>query len=346
MKNIINLSLLIILLSALSSCNENKKQSDSEKDPMDYQKTYGSPQAVISTEAFPSETESGPLAYAPNVPPLSNSDVVEVRIDIKHKLISVADDVKFWAWTFGDSVPGPVLHIKVGQKVRFKMSNHSKETAEFTPPMPHSIDFHAAMVNPKDKYRSVAPGETISFEWTANYPGVFMYHCGTPAILQHMIYGMVGMTIVEPKDGYPTKVDREFAIVQNEYYLKEKKDGTYMADLDAARKKQPMFVTFNGIAKQYVKNPLKVKAGERIRLYICNVGPNDQSSFHVVGTLFDRVWLDGNPVNEFRGMQTVLLGASSGAIVEFIMPEAGTYPFVDHEFADVEAGAVGLFVAE
>ena len=85
---------------------------------------------------------------------------------------------------------------------------------------------------------------------------------------------------------------------------------------------------------------------ERIRLYVLNVGPNDQTSFHIVGTLFDKVWWDGNPVNEMRGMQTVLLGASSGAIVEFILPEPGTYPFVDHEFADVELGAVGLFIAE
>lgn len=173
-----------------------------------------------------------------------------------------------------------------------------------------------------------------------------MYHCGTPAILQHMIYGMVGMTIVEPKEGFPGKVDREFAIVQCEYYLKKKQDGTYMADLEAAKKKQASYVTFNGMARQYVKNPLKVKAGERVRLYICNVGPTDQSSFHVVGTLFDKVWIEGNPVNEMRGLQTVLLGSSSGAIVEFVMPEAGTYPFVDHEFADVEAGAVGLFIAE
>jgi nitrite reductase (NO-forming) len=114
----------------------------------------------------------------------------------------------------------------------------------------------------------------------------------------------------------------------------------------AARDKNATYVTFNGHPRQYVQNPLKVKAGDRVRLYVCNVGPCGTSSFHVVGTLFDRVWFDGNPMNEMRGMQTVLLGASSGAIVEFVMPEAGTYPFVDHEFADVEKGAVGLFVAE
>jgi nitrite reductase (NO-forming) len=107
-----------------------------------------------------------------------------------------------------------------------------------------------------------------------------------------------------------------------------------------------MFVAFNGVPRQYVNKPLQVNAGERVRLYVLNAGPNGTSSFHVVGTLFDRVWLDGNPQNEMHGMQTVLLGASSGAIVEFVVPEAGIYPFVDHEFADVELGAIGLFEAK
>lgn len=335
MKTITTLTLLISVISTglFAQTSNNGK-------------VYGSPQAVIATESFPKETVSGPVAYAPNVPTLSEKDTVDVRIDVQHKLVTVADNVKFWAWTFGDSLPGPVLRIKVGQTVRFKMANRSMETMQFTPPMPHSIDFHAAMVNPHDKYQNINPGQTITFLWTANYPGVFMYHCGTPTILQHMIYGMMGMTIVEPKEGFPGKVDREYAIVQSEFYLKKKADGTYMADLTAAKKKEATYVTFNGKAKQYVKTPLKAKAGERVRLYVCNVGPNDQSSFHVVGTLFDKVWLDGNPANELHGLQTVLLGASSGAIVEFIMPEPGTYPFVDHEFADVEAGAVGLFKVE
>jgi nitrite reductase (NO-forming) len=309
-------------------------------------KTYGAPNSVITTEDFPKETISGPVAYAPNVPQLSDKDTVDVRIDVQHKQITLNEGVKFWAWTFGDSVPGPVLHVRVGQVVRFKMGNRSKETMAFCPPMPHSIDFHAAMVNPKDKYQSVNPGQTITFMWTPNYPGVFMYHCGSPTILQHMIYGMVGMTIVEPKEGFPGKVDREFTIIQNEFYLKKKPDGTYTPDLESSKKKEPMFVTFNGKPKQYVKTPLHVKAGERIRIYICNVGPCDQSSFHVVGTLFDKVWIDGNPSNQMVGLQTVLLGSSSGAIVEFVMPEKGSYPFVDHEFADVELGAVGIIIAE
>ena len=270
---------------------------------------YGSGEAKLDMKKPATQKlfEGLPLSIAPEVKPLVNAMEHDVRIDVTHEQVQVSDGVKFTAWTFGGKLPGPVLHVKQGDKVKFVMSNRSDQSVNFSPPSPHSIDFHAAMVNPHDKYREVIPGATISFEWTANYPGVFMYHCGSPAILQHMIYGMIGMTIVEPKEGYPTEVDREFALVQSEYYLTKLPDGTYATDMVSAKKKDPMFVTFNGLPAQYVQKPLQVKAGERVRLYLLNCGPNGTSSFHVVGTLFDRVWFDGNPQNEIRAIQTVMM---------------------------------------
>ena len=120
-------------------------------------------------------------------------------------------------------------------------------------PMMHSMDFHAAMVSPQDKYRSIAPGQTIEFEFTLNYPGVFMYHCGTPMILEHIASGMYGMMIVEPRDGYPTKVDREYAVIQSEFYAKpdphkRKVDGAplYVLDAERLRAKAPTYTVFNG----------------------------------------------------------------------------------------------------
>jgi nitrite reductase (NO-forming) len=309
---------------------------------------YGAPPAAISMEKSPSTEHWSGAAFsiAPEVHPVANAPVQEVHLDVTHTEIQVADGVKYTAWAFGGTVPGPVLHIRQGDRVRFSMTNRSDETMSLSPPMPHSIDFHAAMVNPLDKYQQATPGATIRFEWVANYPGVFLYHCGTPAILLHMASGMIGMVIVEPKDGYPTKVDREYALVQSELYLTKAPTGKYVIDIAKAQEKRPTYVTFNGKPSQYVANPLTAKPGERVRLYIVNAGPNGTSSFHVVGTLFDRVWLDGNPDNELRGMQTVLLGSSSGAIVEFVIPEAGTYTFLDHEFADVELGAIGQIVAK
>jgi nitrite reductase (NO-forming) len=212
-------------------------------------------------------------------------------------------------------------------------------------PMPHSIDFHAAMVNPEDKYRSINAGETISFIWTANYPGVFMYHCGTPMVLLHMISGMVGMVIVEPKGGFPGNADKEIAIVQNEYYLKQQ-GGKFIPDTTMAMQKQPNFMAFNGKVAQYVIRPIHVKTGERVRLYFLNVGPNNISSFHIIGTILDKVWIEGNPANEFIGMQAVLVGPAQGAIMEFVLPEKGKYTFVDHSFANATMGAIGELAAD
>jgi len=288
--------------------------------------------------------------------PLDPAPVKEVRLDTTHKIIEIAPGVKFSGWTFGDQVPGPVVRVRVGDRVKFTMTNRSDEPVPgvrlTAAPMMHSMDFHAAMVAPNDKYRSIAPGQTISFEFTANYPGVFMYHCGTPMVLEHIASGMYGMMVVEPRGGYPTKVDREYTVVQSEFYTKldpekRKVDGRPLYVLDGARvrSKAPTYTVFNGRYNGMVDKPLEAKPGERVRLFVMNVGPSNTSSFHVVGTIFDRVWIDGNPDNQFRGMQTVLLGSSQGAIVEFVIPEAGNYVMVDHHFANASQGAIGVIAA-
>jgi nitrite reductase (NO-forming) len=336
--------LFVGMIILFSSCQQNNKTDNTEK-------VYGSPGSIVTNQPNGDTGIKGPLAYAPDVPKTQDGDTVDVKFDVKHKLFQISNTVSYTAWMFGDAVPGPVLKVRVGQTIRFSMTDRSNDTMANMAmhlnmmPMQHSIDFHAAMVNPENKYKSIQPGETIHFIWTANYPGVFMYHCGTPMVLMHMIYGMVGMVIVEPKNGYPGKVDREFSIIQNEYYLKKQGD-VFVPDTAIARLKQPSFVTFNGKVGRHIIHPLKVKAGERIRLYVLNVGPNNASSFHVIGTILDKVWLDGNPKNELVGMQSVYLGPASGAIIEFVIPEKGRYTFVDHSFADADMGAMGSFEAQ
>ncbi|MBI3546419.1 MAG: multicopper oxidase domain-containing protein, partial [Gammaproteobacteria bacterium] len=268
------------------------------------------------------------LSLGAALKPLDPAPVKTVRLDTTHKIIEIAPGVKFSAWTFGDQVPGPTVRARVGDKIKFSMTNRSDEPVPgvrmTAAPMMHSMDFHAAMVSPQDKYRSIAPGQTIEFEFTVNYPGIFMYHCGTPMILEHIASGMYGAVIVEPREGYPTKVDREYFILQSEFYVKpdpakHKINGTplYVLDGEKLRMAQPSYTVFNGVHNGMVKNPLPTKVGERLRLFVLNVGPSKTSSFHVVGTIFDRVWFEGNPDNQFRGMQTVLLGSSNSAIVEF-----------------------------
>ena len=327
-------------------------------DPYDTAKMdFKTPPAVLSPERHTGPFSAGSaLNMEPTLKALDPSPVKEIRLDTTHKIIEIAPGVKFSAWTFGDQVPGPVVRARVGDRIKFTMTNRSDEQAPgitvMAAPMMHSMDFHSAMVSPQDKYRSIAPGQTISFEFTLNYPGVFMYHCGTPMVLEHIASGMYGMMIVEPRGGYPTKVDREYAVLQSEFYTKpdpQKRmvDGQplYVLDGDRVRAKSPTYTVFNGRYNAMVDKPLPAKPGERVRLFVMNVGPSNTSSFHVVGTIFDRVWMDGNPDNQFRGMQTVLLGSSSGAIVEFIIPEAGNYVMVDHHFANASQGAIGLIAA-
>jgi nitrite reductase (NO-forming) len=316
-----------------------------------------SPPAKLSNQRHTGAFAAGAaLSMGAELKPLDPAPVKEVRLDTTHKIVEIAPGVKFSAWTFGDQVPGPTIHARVGDRIRFSMTNRSDEPVPGVriaeAPMMHSMDFHAAMVSPQDKYRSIAPGQTIEFEFTLNYPGVFMYHCGTPMVLEHIASGMYGAVVVEPRGGYPTRVDREYVVIQSEFYVKpdprkRRVEGAPLYVLDGARLRaaQPTHTVFNGVHNGMVAKPLTAKPGERVRLYVLNVGPSKTSSFHVVGTIFDRVWLEGNPDNQMRGMQTVLLGSSNSAIVEFMIPEKGAYVMVDHHFANASQGAIGLISA-
>jgi nitrite reductase (NO-forming) len=341
-----------LLLIGVAGCDRRAFSASDPYDParMDLKPA---PARVTSEPSTGALASGSALSMTAALKPLDPAPVKEIRLDTIHQLIEIAPGVTFSAWTFGGQVPGPTIRARVGDRIRFKMTNRSGDPVPgvrlVAAPMMHSMDFHAAMVSPQDKYRSIAPGQTMEFEFQANYPGVFMYHCGTPMILEHIASGMYGAVIVEPRGGYPTKVDREYVIIQSEFYTKPDPDGRktgggvlHVLDGDRLRAAQPTYTVFNGVHNGMVKKPLPAKAGERVRLHVLNVGPSKTSSFHVVGTIFDRVWIEGNPDNQFRGMQTVLLGSSNSAIVEFRIPEDGAYIMVDHHFANASQGAIGL----
>ena len=340
-----------LLVAMLVGCSPARDRYDESK--MDLKPK---PATLTETRHTGPFLSGDALSIVPSIARLAPGDVRTIQIDVVDQVIEIAPGVNFNAWTFGGHVPGPVVHARVGDRIRFSMTNRSDETMPGTPsfgmPMMHSMDFHAAMVSPQDKYRSIAPGQTISFEFTLNYPGVFMYHCGTPMILEHIASGMYGVLIAEPREGYPTKVDREYVIVQSEFYPHPDPRGRtvdgkplYVLDTEKVRTKASTYTVFNGVYNGMVDHPLPAKPGERVRLYVLNVGPSNTSSFHVVGTIFDRVWIDGNPDNQFRGMQTVLLPSSGSAIVEFKIPESGKYVMVDHHFANASQGAIGVIDA-
>jgi len=345
------LAFCLVSLLALGGCAKSSDRYDESK--MDL---HPKPAALLDARHTGPFAVGTALSLVPSVTKLVPDAVKTIQLDVVDRVIEIAPGVNFNAWTFGGQVPGPIIHARVGDRIRFSMTNRSDETMPGSPsfgvPMMHSMDFHAAMVSPQDKYRSIAPGQTIAFEFQLNYPGVFMYHCGTPMILEHIASGMYGMLIAEPREGYPTHVDREYAVVQSEFYPrldphKRTVDGKplFVLDPDKVRTKASTYTVFNGLYNGMVDHPLPAKPGERVRLYVLNVGPSNTSSFHVVGTIFDRVWIDGNPDNQFRGMQTVLLPSSGSAIVEFKIPESGKYVMVDHHFANASQGAIGVIDA-
>jgi len=195
----------IVCSLALAACTPAPTPDSYDVAKMDLKPAAAKVSAERHKGAF---AEGSALSFGALLKPLDPAPVKTIRLDTTHKIIEIAPGVKFSAWTFGDQVPGPTVRARVGDKIRFSMTNRSDETVPgvrlTAAPMMHSMDFHAAMVSPQDKYRSVAPGQTIEFEFTLNYPGVFMYHCGTPMILEHIASGMYGALIVEPKAGYPT----------------------------------------------------------------------------------------------------------------------------------------------
>ena len=278
-------------------------------------------------------------AYDARVAPASDDRIREFIIPITHDTIEISKGVKYEGWTFGGTVPGPVLRVREGDLVRVKVINES--------PMPHSIDFHAARIPANVAYGMILPKDTLDFEFTARDPGAYMVHCGTPPITVHIMQGMYFTIIVDPKNGWGTRADKEFVLVQSEFYTKQDSAAkTHHPDIGAAMSKNASYVVFNGRAGQYRDNPLKVDVGDRVRIFVVNAGPSFRSDFHVVGAVFDRVYPDGNPRNVLEKVQTVSIPAGGGAVFETIFEEGasgeGLYPFVTHSFADAEKGAVGI----
>jgi nitrite reductase (NO-forming) len=262
--------------------------------------------------------------------------VQRVQLDMLEKDMEIAPGKVVRVWTFGPKVPGPVIRVRVGDTVEVTITNRGS--------IPHSIDFHAARIAPSRAFRDVKPGESFTYSFTATSPGVFMYHCGTAPVVHHIANGMYGMIIVEPKEGLPP-ADREFAFVQSDFYTADTPG--LPADNEKLMTGIPDVVAFNGYAGQYRDAPIRVKRGERIRIFVLAAGPNTWSAFHVVGTIFDRAWIDGIfPENLVRGNQTLNLSASQGAVAEFRLDEEGVYPFVTHDFTNAAKGAVGLFATE
>jgi nitrite reductase (NO-forming) len=298
--------------------------------------------ATIDPEATP---EADWQAFDPSLEAAPGATEHEITLHAVEAEVEVAPGVTQQAWTFveGDGADqgtprmgGPVLRGHVGDLFTITLVNDGA--------IDHSIDFHASRVAWSDEMRSIAPGESLVYQYRAEYAGAFMYHCGTAPALHHIGNGMYGAIIIDPPN-LPA-VDHEFVVVQSELYLGEQGQP---GDLDKMTNADWDAVVFNGYYNQYKFSPIRVEADERIRVWVIDDGPSENSAFHIVGTIFDTVWKEGSyllqPDATHGGSQVLDLQPAQGGFVEFSFAEEGFYPMVTHKFANVGRGALGLFQA-
>lgn len=284
----------------------------------------------IDLEATPAD---GFTPWPAALAPASADTVHRITLKVEEVVEDVAPGVGQTRWTFGGTAPGPVLRGKIGDTFIITLVNDGT--------IGHSIDFHAGSLAPNEPMRTIQPGETLTYTFTATRAGIWMYHCSTMPMSMHIANGMFGAVIIDPPDLAP--VDVEYVLVQGELYLGAQGD---TADADKIAAQTPDLVTFNGYANQYAYEPLTATVGERVRVWVLDAGPNTASAFHIVGGQFDTVYLEGAYTlqqGDPGGAQALALQPAQGGFVELTFPEAGDYPFVTHIMSDAEKGAKGIF---
>ena len=275
--------------------------------------------------------------FPAELPAVPAGPVANVHLNITHRVITLAPGIRYEGWTFDGASPGPVIHVRQGQLVHVTLKN--------TSPMAHSIDFHAARVAPNKAFVDVQPGKSFSFSFRAGDPGVFMYHCGTKPVLAHIANGMYGAIVVDPANPkLLPPVHHSYVIVSGEWYLSAPGNKAPAGfDMVKAHQMTPDWVTWNGYAGQYVAHPLEAHPGHTARFYVVDAGPSFDTDFHVVGTVLQRAWINGDVVDPPQhGIQTATVPAGGGGIFDVTITKPGLYPFVTHSFASVDMGAVGL----
>ena len=289
--------------------------------------------AKIDPQAKPA---AGWKAFDPTLKPADSSKVHEAHFTVTEKKNDVAPGVSQLQWTYNGTAPGPILRGHVGDTFKVTLTNGGS--------MNHSIDFHASKVAPNVQMRQIKPGESLVYEFKANYAGIFSYHCGASPMIHHMGNGMFGTVVVDPPN--LDKVDKEIVLVQSELYLGPQGQPS---DLKKMMAGQNDGVVFNGYYNQYVYAPVKVNTGDRVRIWVDNLAINEPLAFHTVGMIFDTVWKEGNYLlkpnqADKGGSQTLDLSITQGGFVEFTAETPGTYTFVNHIMKDLERGAAGLLV--
>lgn len=338
------------LAAYLAACTRSKPeivQSDTTKVATEVPHSKQNPDSRTDTtlrHAMPASsttpaTTDGHVAFHrfdPTLPPVSSSRTTRLHFTARETPIRVSDDTVVAAWTFEGDMPGPIVHVRQGDTVEFTLTNAGR--------IPHSMDFHAAQINPKVAFRSVIPGQSLTFTYKPKYSGAYLYHCGTAPVLMHIGSGMFGAIIVDPLT--PLRPAKEFVLVQNEFYLGPPQDGVAPFDYNKMLATLPDLFAFNGRPGQYQQAPIRVKRGDLVRFYVVNAGPTHPCAFHIVGEQFDTVYLGAPPASAIHGVQTFDVPAGGGMIFELQADVPGEFVFVNHAFGHGQKGAIGLLIVE
>ncbi len=303
---------------------------------------------VVTAHPTPSGVVEADLSRDPaDVPPpigMRDPRIVHVELTTSEVEGRLADGTTFGFWTFNGKVPGPLLRVRVGDTVDVALKNAPDSS------MIHSVDFHAA-TGPGGGAAAlqVNPGDGKSMSFKALVPGLYVYHCATPMVAEHIANGMYGLILVEPEGGLPP-VDHEFYVMQGEVYTDAAfgQHGSQEFSVEKLLDERPEYFVFNGSVGALSKlHPLHAKVGETVRIFFGVGGPNFTSSFHVIGEIFDRVYNLGSFTSPpLQGVQTVTVPAGGATVVEFKVLVPGNYTLVDHALARAERGLAGILTVE
>lgn len=278
--------------------------------------------------------------------PLAIREPQTVRVDLETIEVEgqLADGTTFTYWTFNGAVPGPFIRVRVGDTIEVHLKNSGSST------MNHSVDFHA-VTGPGGgaAVTQTEPGKETTFTAKAINPGLYVYHCATPMVANHIANGMYGLILVEPEEGLPP-VDREFYVMQGDIYTTGAygDHGMQTTDVTKLLNEDPEYVVFNGAVGALTdQKPLKANVGETIRIFFGVGGPNLTSSFHVIGEIFDRVFDQASITSApLTDVQTTLVPPGGATMVEFKLEVPGRFILVDHALSRLQRGLAGFLIVE
>lgn len=275
----------------------------------------------------------------------SFAETVEVKLNVVEKDLVIDNaGTKHPMWTYNGQVPGPLLRVKQGDVIEFSITNDATNKNS------HSIDFHASRFDVLDEFESIKPGHSKDFSFSADYPGVFIYHCGSDSMAEHISRGMYGVIIVDPKEGYSEdypKPDREYVLVQGDVFepgssADQRKNGEGWIGAMINGKQ----FHYDPVHDSNATQTLESEPGERVRFFFVNAMINDAVAFHPIAGIWEQVWDNGNPKNVSWGLQTVEIAPAHGMVLDLISPKDRdtNNALVDHRMKHALNGAISVLM--